>query len=169
MLSYRPSLANGLFISPSMKRAIVPLHWAQHATTGRTSRTNQTRYTTSNRPVSSTCLPKINRDSSILQWSLRANGQTQSTGRAAQTIGRADRTAPAHMMHRPDALHATTGCDSASVRSWSRELPSRPDAFDQLFAMLYSSGCPTGRFGSVRDQTRQLQTLTPVRLTAALN
>jgi hypothetical protein len=132
VLSYRPRLANGLFISPSMKRVIVPLHWAQHATTGRAGRTDQTRYTASDRPTPSTCPPKINHDCSILQRSLRANGQTQSTGRAAQSTGRADRAAPAHAMHRPDALHSTTGHDS--VWSRSRELPSRLDTSDQLFA-----------------------------------
>jgi hypothetical protein len=39
-------------------------------------------------------------------------------------------------------------------------------AFDQLFAMLYSSGCPTGRSGFTRDRTHRLQTLTPTRQTA---
>jgi hypothetical protein len=35
MLSYRPRPANGLFISPSTKIAVVPLHWEQHAVTRR--------------------------------------------------------------------------------------------------------------------------------------
>jgi hypothetical protein len=104
-----------------MKRAVVPLHWAQHATTGRAGRTDRTRCTASDRPALSMCPPEINHDRLILQRSLHANSQPQS-------IERADRTAPAHAKHQLDALHAMTGRDSASVRSWSRELPSRPDA-----------------------------------------
>jgi hypothetical protein len=35
VLNYQPRLARGLFISPSTKRAIVPLHWTQHKGIGR--------------------------------------------------------------------------------------------------------------------------------------
>jgi hypothetical protein len=56
--------------------------------------TDRTRCTASDRPASFTCSPEFNCDRSNLQRSLCANGQTQSTGRAAQMTGRADRTAP---------------------------------------------------------------------------
>jgi hypothetical protein len=85
--------------------------------------TDQTRCTASDRPTPSMCSPKFNYDRSILQRSLRANGQTQSTGRAAQTTGRAERTASRAREASTGRAHATIGRNSASVRSQSREVP----------------------------------------------
>jgi hypothetical protein len=69
------------------------------------------------------CSPEFNRDRSILQRSLRANGQTQSTERAAQMTGRANLIAPTHVTHRLDTLHATTRRVKLDRTRWSRNGP----------------------------------------------
>jgi hypothetical protein len=94
-----------------------------------------------------------------------SNGH-RTTGRAAQPTGRADRTAPR-------ARDASTGRAPRSDRTRQSQRPvgvlrgrTRQIACDrtrrvsaQPFATHYSSGCPTGRSGSAKDRTRQLQTL----------
>jgi hypothetical protein len=105
-----------------------------------TVETDRTRSTVSDRPVPSTCSPEFNYDRSILQRSLRANGQMQ---RPDASLNRPDapiaqNRAPAK--HRPDTLQTTTEHDSASVRLESSKLPQRPDASDQLYATRYTSG-----------------------------
>jgi hypothetical protein len=68
--------ANKYLLASQTNRAVVPLHWTFFRTTRRAGRTDRMRRTASDRPASSTCSPKINRDRSILQRSLRANSQT---------------------------------------------------------------------------------------------
>jgi hypothetical protein len=73
---------------------------------------------------------------------------------------------------RPDATVPASGHGpESSYRDRTRSIACdwTRRASDQLFATLYSSGCPTGRSDFVRDRTRRLQTLTPTHLTAALN
>jgi hypothetical protein len=94
--------------------------------------TDRTRRTTSDRPAPSTCSPEFKHDRSILQRSLRANGQTQ---RLDAPLNRPDASIAQHhapAKQRPDVLQTTIGHDSASVRLESSKLPQRPDASDRV-------------------------------------
>jgi hypothetical protein len=94
--------------------------------------THRTRSTMSDHPVPSTCSPEFKRDRSILQQSLRANGQTQ---RPDASLNRPDAPIAQHRApakHRPDTLQTTTERDSASVWLESSKLSQRPDAFDRV-------------------------------------
>jgi hypothetical protein len=179
VLSYRPRPANGLFISPSTKRVVVPLHWAQHATTGRAGRTDRTCCIASDRPTPSTCPPystaaarsSNSRCAPTVKRNDRSRWSTDRTRRCAQHP-RAQRHDRTRSTQRPDATVLASGWSPVSSLN-DRTRPIACDrtrrASDQLYATRYTSGCPTGRAGLASDRTRQCKTLTPARLTTALN
>jgi hypothetical protein len=155
VLSYQPRPANGLFISPSTKRVVVPLHWAQHATTGRADRTDRTRCTASGHHAPSTCPSAFNTERLIstvtaCQWSSAMIGRAaQPTGRAGahstrardNMTGRAPRNDRMRQCQRPVVVQrapivtgrvrsCVTGCATRSISSSPRSTPlgARSDA-----------------------------------------
>jgi hypothetical protein len=111
------------------------------------------------------------RPDALVAWTGRASPITDRTHWSSLSSAPTNQRSDA-LVVAPDATVPASGWSPVSTQN-DRTRPIACDrtrrTFDLLFATLYSSGCPTGHSGSTRDRTRWLQTLTPVRLTAALN